>query len=354
MAEKSAKNNKERVLTVGPDIKGIGGISVVLRAYKHTIPDFTFAATNSRHGHIIGALNLALLMLSLPVYRILGFTAVHAHGASGKSFVRKRMVLSWARILGFRTIFHNHGGAFQNYVRESGEEKVKRFLHKCSAVVVLSESWKRYFIETLECPVVHVVDNIVEEPKLLVERQYLAENELVRYAYLGKICEAKGVYDLLDAIALRRGEFEGRIKVFVAGSGEVDKFLSKVMSLSLGNIVEYVGLVSGNDKDALLRSTDVMLLPSYIEGMPIVLLEAGVYRMPSISTPVGGVSELIENGKNGILIEPGDVDALSAAIAAYAADREMIYRHGVAAEKRIVKNLPKSVELKLQELYNSL
>ena len=76
--------------------------------------------------------------------------------------------------------------------------------------------------------------------------------------------------------------------------------------------------------------------------------------MPSISTPVGGVSELIENGKNGILIEPGDVDALSAAIAAYAADREMIYRHGVAAEKRIVKNLPKSVELKLQELYNSL
>ena len=354
MAEKSADKRKERVLTVGPDTKGIGGISSVLSCYCRTIPGITYLSTNSRFGTVPGAFEVLRTMLSLPFYRLAGYTVVHAHVAVGKSFIRKSAVLKWAQLLGYKTVYHNHGGAFRDYAHKVGEEKIMRFLHSCSAVAVLSESWRRYFVETLKCPHVYVVDNIVEEPARAVERRVLADDEVVAFAFLGKICEAKGMYDLLDALALRREYFEGRIKVLVAGNGEVNEFVKRVKEIGLESIVEYVGQVRGDDKDALLRRADVMLLPSYVEAMPIVLLEAGVYRMPSITTPVGGIPELIKNGENGVMVEPGNIEGLADAIALYVDEREMIYRQGAAAASAIVKNKPEAVAQTLEKLYESL
>jgi len=78
--------------------------------------------------------------------------------------------------------------------------------------------------------------------------------------------------------------------------------------------------VGGKDKDALLASADVLVLPSYIEGLPVCILEAMAVGVPVVSTTVGGIPEALENGACGTLINPGDVEALADAIVTFLTD----------------------------------
>lgn len=345
---------RRKVLTVGPDINGLGGISAVLQMYRRNVPGFAFSPTNSRRGTIAGAFVLGATLLKLPFYRLAGYDTVHAHGGSGKSYIRKRIVLGWARRLGFRTVFHCHGGGFAVFAQSRGKERVSRELARYDAVAVLSGGWRRYFAGELGCRSVTVIDNMVELPAVPVERREVPEGEPVRFVFLGKLCRDKGVWDLLDALASERDSLDGRIKVSVGGNGDVDEFRRRTAELGLEGMVEYVGCVYGADKDALLRRCDVMLLPSYIEGMPITLLEAGVYAMPSITTTVGGIPELITDGVQGTLLTPGDVPALAAAIKNYAGDRQLILRQGCAAAEAVRTHLPDAVNAQLDKLYDSL
>ena len=78
--------------------------------------------------------------------------------------------------------------------------------------------------------------------------------------------------------------------------------------------VVFPGWVRGEEKDKLLRESDLFFLPSYNEGMPMSILEAMGYGLPIISTPVGGIPKIVHNGKNGYLCEAGDVQAFSNAL----------------------------------------
>ncbi len=348
---KEARHSK--VLTVGPDIRGLGGISAVLQSYARNFPEFRYAATNSRHGSIASGLVLALLLARLPFYRLRGYNIIHAHGASGKSFIRKRIVLGLARKLGFRTIFHCHGGGFREYTVRTGTDKMRRILAGFDAVGCLSPGWAEFFRNELHCANVTVIPNIVEEPQAAAKTEPSADN-LMRLIFLGKLCRDKGIYDLLEALASRHKEFEGRVELIVGGNGEVDRFNDTVKQYGLESMVRYLGWIDSETKARILSGGGVVILPSYIEGMPISLLEAGVYSMPSISTTAGAIPELIESGANGILVAPGDVRALALAISEYADNPELRCKHGREARKRITPHLPAQVGATLQTLYEPL
>ncbi|MDE6121096.1 MAG: hypothetical protein K2F63_04845, partial [Muribaculaceae bacterium] len=216
------------VLTVGPDYHARGGIASVLEVYSRTIPGFTFLPTNSRRGKVAGYLNLISTMARMPFYRMRGYGILHAHGACGKSFVRKAMVLAWGRALGFRTIFHAHGGGFPAYAAKIGEDRARAVLGKCSAIAVLARSWVPYYRDVMCHSRVVVVENIIDAPARLPERLPSAE---LRLLFLGKLCRDKGIYDLLEALAAHKDEFAGRVSLRVGGVGETDIFLERVRSL---------------------------------------------------------------------------------------------------------------------------
>ena len=154
-----------KVLTVGPALGDRGGISSVLSAYRRNFPDFAFAATNSRHGTIAGAFVLAWLLVRLPFFRLSGYRILHAHSAAGKSFVRKRIILAWARALGYRTVFHIHSGYFAGYARKEGVEKIGAILRNYDAVAALSPAMADGISTSLGCATVDVIPNIVEAPE---------------------------------------------------------------------------------------------------------------------------------------------------------------------------------------------
>lgn len=340
----------DRVIYIGPDLNDRGGISSVLGSYSHTFPVFHHLASNSRYGTAAGALRLLWLMLMLPVERMKGRRILHIHGAMGKSWVRKTLIMRWGKLLGFKMLYHCHAGSAKVAFSKMGIDNARRVLDCYDGIIAISESWREYFAETFDATDrTFKINNIVVPPANLPRPR--RTDGKVRFLFLGMLCEQKGIFDLLQALHTRvRGDY----KLTVGGNGEVDRFKAEVGRLGLGEHVEYVGWVTGEKKERLMREADVLILPSYIEGLPVSILEAMANNLAVISTPVGGIPEIITDGVNGQLITPGDLDGIAAAINRYIANPTLARAHGRASADRIKAFYPDAVVASLAAIYASL
>lgn len=342
-----------KVLTVGPSLKGTGGMASVLCSYKCCIPGFHFSATNSCHGTFAGLFNLVGTLVKMPFCRMAGYNILHVHGCSGKSFIRKRFVMAWGRLLGFRIVFHCHGGAFVDFSEKYGAGRISHVLRKCSAMIVLGQYWKETFARNFGVADAFILPNIVEKPRKEPEyRTDISKDSPLRVVFLGTIARNKGIYDIVEALRRLRDEYEGRIEVTFAGDGEIDRLREAIDNAGVGSMTKVVGKVLGESKYRLLDSSDLMLLPSYYEGLPITLLEACAWGMPSVSTPVGSIAELIHDGVNGTLVEPGHPEQIAAALRKYVDNPELLAEHGSAARQAVGPHFPENVTAKLQEIYS--
>ena len=144
-------------------------------------------------------------------------------------------------------------------------------------------------------------------------------------AYVGALTEEKGVFDLLDAVD------SGHI-VLIAGEGPAAAELER-RSARRGLRTLMLGPVA--DPAAVYLASDVLVLPSWSEQQPAVLLEAALVGTPAIATDVGLVHELLADGKAGHLVPARDPAALRAAIAAAIADRPALHRLGDVARRHV-------------------
>jgi glycosyltransferase involved in cell wall biosynthesis len=94
------------------------------------------------------------------------------------------------------------------------------------------------------------------------------------------------------------------------------------------DMVEVLGWINVHEKEELLRKADMLVLPSYHEGLPMAILEAMNFSLPVISTYVGGIPELIQHGENGYLIEPGDIEGLTKSLEILIHDQNTIVTMG--------------------------
>ena len=92
-----------------------------------------------------------------------------------------------------------------------------------------------------------------------------------------------------------------------------------------------------DDVPDLLETLDVVALPSWTEGLPIVLLEAMAHGRPVVATPVGGTPELVTDGETGLLVPPRDPEALAAALRRVLDDPDLARRLGTAARARVAE-----------------
>jgi glycosyltransferase involved in cell wall biosynthesis len=99
--------------------------------------------------------------------------------------------------------------------------------------------------------------------------------------------------------------------------------------------VSFVGPAYGEHKARLLAQADVLLLPSYSEGLPYALLEAMAAGVVPVVTPVGAVPEVVTEHEHGVFVEPRDAEAIAEAIASLAADRAGLLRMSAACRKRV-------------------
>jgi glycosyltransferase involved in cell wall biosynthesis len=144
----------------------------------------------------------------------------------------------------------------------------------------------------------------------------------------------KGHADLLQAMARVWAEAP-QARLQLAGAGPLRAELeAKTHSLGLNGRVAFLGLVTGDQLPELLAGTDVMVLPSYWEGLPVSLIEGLSAGKPIVASDAGGNPELVRHGENGLIFAAGDVEALSAALLELARHPERLRAMGEAARRR--------------------
>lgn len=132
--------------------------------------------------------------------------------------------------------------------------------------------------------------------------------------FVGRLAAVKGVPLLLEAFSrVRKAHPDARLTLVGDGS-ERAQLESHAEALDLDDTVDFVGYRTQDEVRSLFEHADMLVLPSFAEGLPVVLMEALASRIPVIATSVAGVTELVRDGETGILVPPSDVDGLTAAL----------------------------------------
>lgn len=131
---------------------------------------------------------------------------------------------------------------------------------------------------------------------------------------VGRLCEQKGQLLLLQAIAKLRDQGLS-VSLILAGDGPMRRDLEALIKhYDLQQQVTITGWIDNAQVQQLLKQSQLMVLPSFAEGLPVVIMEAMAAGCPVISTYIAGIPELIKSGVNGFLVHAGDVQALAQAI----------------------------------------
>jgi glycosyltransferase involved in cell wall biosynthesis len=156
-----------------------------------------------------------------------------------------------------------------------------------------------------------------------------------RLLFTGRLAGVKGLPILLEALArLRRQGAD--VELTLAGDGPDRALLEEeARRLGVAGAVRFAGYQSSEQVRSLLQETDVFVLPSFAEGVPVVLMEAMASGVPVVATRVAGVSELVEDGVSGFVVPPGDDDALAGAITRLLDDPALRARFAAAGRETI-------------------
>lgn len=342
--------DEESILTVGCSCKQPkGGIAVLLSNYsKYVFTEFNFVA-NSSNGSSLK--NLFVLEAAIPVFLFkLIFNRkiklVHIHTASNRSFVRSAIFVRIAHFFHKKVLMHIHGGGFKSYYNRNNSF-VNKIIGKCDGIIALSTVWESFFKEKFPDIPVYVLENVIAPPEI----KTIEKDNKLHLLFLGLITKEKGVFDLLEVIKNNNSDYKDIIMLHVAGNGEIDSLKETITEFDIADCVKYEGWVNGSRKTELLNECDVFILPSYTEGLPLSILEAMSYHKPIISTPVGGIPSIVENGVNGTLITPGNHAEIENALRNYIDNPQLITTQGEESAKRVSAFLPENVSNRLSAIY---
>jgi glycosyltransferase involved in cell wall biosynthesis len=249
------------------------------------------------------------------------------------SFWRKGLFSSIARLFGVPVILHLHGSEMKPFYQSQPpflQRMIRRHLERATSVIVLSESWRQFVGGIAPAAKITIVPNYVLVPPLN-DSALRAEQDIL---FLGVIGQRKGVFDLIPAFAEIAADFP-EARLIIGGNGQIEEAQKLVDKFNLGGRVVLAGWVSGEAKERLLVSSSIYILPSYNEGLPMSVLEAMAADLAVITTRVGGIPELMTDGVDGLLVEPGDKSGMAKAMASMLRDRDLRLRIAEAGRNRV-------------------
>ncbi|HZR67719.1 MAG TPA: glycosyltransferase family 4 protein [Burkholderiales bacterium] len=328
---------RARLIMLGTAFETRGGISAVVNTYRaHGL--FERWPVEYIETHCDGSGWRKLATAARAVRRLVASLArdpnaiVHIHGASRASFWRKSVFMAIALAARCPVIFHLHGGGFATfYEEECGpvRRRIVRFLlERAARIIVLSAQWRAWLASAMHNPnVVCIANPMPMHPEPAAARR---RNTLL---FLGRLERAKGVFDLVDAVAALR-DTHPDARLVLAGD-DVDGLAAYAAGRGVADCVQLTGWVGPERKRALLDAAAAFVLPSYAEGLPISLLEAMAAGLPSVASEVGGIPDIIADGVNGMLVAPGDVAMLTRVLRKLLDDRMLRARLGAAARETV-------------------
>ncbi len=280
--------------------------------------------------------------------------------ATWSGFLRDAVLARIAKRRGAKVIGHVHGAWFDRILRRSGVSGriVRTSLGYFDALLMLGNRWKKVVDDYGFPGQVLVVPSTfrreVFERGAAFERDYSKDGPGL---FVGQVGKRKGVYDLLDAVKLLK-ERANPVKLVMVGPGEFEgeweSLLQKRKELGLEDEVTFTGSLNGEELYEQFRNASFFVLPSYDEGLPVVFFEAGAFALPVIGTPVGSIPDLLENERNALMVEPGDTEAIAAALHRMSSETELRRKLGTSLRQDIGPFHPDAVCEKIADAARNL
>lgn len=260
---------------------------------------------------------------------------IYLHTAERGSFYRKVIIGKTAKLFGKRVIMHHHAAQFEEFYSKLPPKKkhfVSTALEKMDLNIVLCGYYATMFQAISPKARFKILYNAVytyESNPYHQNANYIL--------FLGELGKRKGVYDLIAAIQKMDATLSDNIKFCICGNGEICEVEKQLVRYGIRDRVAHLGWIDGEEKKKILDNTMINVLPSYNEGMPMTILETMAAGIPNISTNIAAIPEVIDDRKNGILIEPGNIEQLVNAIKLLASDANLRKEYSENAWKSISK-----------------
>lgn len=349
-----------KVLMVGPDRGVHGGISAIVNelyaaGLDHEV-ELKYIGT-MKEGSKLKKLLVAAFAYAHFCRKLKWCDVVHVHFSSDSSFMRKSLFIKRARKAGKKVVLHQHGGDFKTYygqqLDKKGRDYVAGILAMGDVMLVLTEGWKEFFGQITDPDKIVVFPNGIRVSKYLNEQKNVTKKEDINVSskdfnevlFLGRICKDKGIDELIEAMKEIHSS-NSNAHLFVGGIYEDNSYRQKIEDNS--DFITYLGWVTGEEKDKYLDQCGILVLPSYYEGFPVSIIEAMLRGNAVVASAVGGIPEIIDDGKDGILIPPKDSKALQKGIEKLMNDREYASSIGILGRKKVIEKY--SVEENIKRL----
>jgi glycosyltransferase involved in cell wall biosynthesis len=364
---RSAARASGGVLLLGPSRSAVSGVSTHVNQLLESTLASEFHLSQfqvGREGRAETRLGVLARILLSPVSFLVCLIRlrpriVHINTSfEPRGYWRDLIYFLISKALRRRVVYQVHGGAEPATFFGTSRllsSLLRAVLNASDAVVLLSAfdatAFRKFAPRARSIQISNAVP--IEDVDLSLQR-YASPGDL-RVIYLGRLAPEKGIFEAIEAIGILRGRGI-TARLIIAGSGSAESAIrAGIEAAGLSEAVCLVGAVSGQAKSDLWRSSEVLVFPSYREGLPYALLEAMSFGVVPVATPVGAIPEVLQNGDQGLLVPLRAAQPIADALATLATDRLLLHRLAVAARRRVVERygVPRLAE-QFRQLYQEL
>lgn len=331
------KKEKVKVIMCGSDLSVKGGMVTVVKNYlKYEHWDefqINYIPTHIEKGKVYGIFYFIKAYLQI-LYLLLmkKIDIAYLHTSERGSIYRKLIIARTMKKFGIPVILHHHGAEFDKFYEglSNGEKRfVQKGLQTVDVNIVLSDALVNMITSKAPNSKVFTLYNSVA-----VDNNHY-NNDGDKILFLGRLGKRKGTYDLIDAISALDSKIDMKFKFLLCGDGDIETVKKEIEKKGILDRIEYIGWIDKTQKEEFYKSVILNVLPSYNEGLPMTILETMSYGIPNISTGIASIPEVIEDGVNGFLISPGDVNDLADKMARLINDNSLRKEFSNAAYEKI-------------------
>lgn len=313
-----------RVLHVAPLPPPLGGMvtyiqgllnSDVFKSVNYKVVRLNYFNKEKFTGVLRVLMNIlnAFILTTVFLFKTITFNPeiVHIQANSGFGFFEKSWIAFLAKLFGKITIFHFHGGNLRGYFDQSSHF-TKTMIRKCILIndrimtgsPQMRETW--LYIGVPNEKIVHI-NNAVNLPDISDRKPHHG----VSLLFLTRIILQKGIIELIDAyLELKKSYSDLKLRIVGANTMDTSVVLNYLLEHDKDQQITFVGPVSDEQKHQEYLMADIFAFPTYVEDQSYAVMEAMSYQLPCVASNVGGVPSLIQDGKNGMLCEPRNVESL--------------------------------------------
>jgi len=367
----------KRILMVGPVPPPYGGVASVMDSIIHSdlAHEYSFDVFNKSDlfaPEISGRLERNLLRVKrwlLLFWKLVtgNYAFVHLHG-SVRAFRGVTFWMCIARLARAKILLHLHGtnwGRFYADTTRFNKFIVRFGLSLPFHIIVLYTEWVEQIKNLVPSANVRVINNLLRfapPPETSSIERTRSDLKLFEKDFIvvsvGTVGWRKGTFEILKAVPLVVSQDDSVRFLFVGGEeypGQMAELTDQVNQEKLGKWVRLPGEMPQEVVPVVLAMSQVFLLPSYSEGMPVAIIEAMRSNTAIISTRVGAIPDMIENGVSGLLIKPGSPEEIAEAVMLLKKDEHLRMRLAAGARQAFDNNFEVSKGIgELAEVYKTV